>query len=306
MGVLRPIMSTPLKRRIDTKLKVWATEVFRATGNRRHVIGIFASSFNIRFYFYDRAGIIYTEALQIQNTEDAVDFVSAVISLSLVSPFNLGMEPFFAPSPRLPHHHPAFRPPPRFFNSWTDLSNAEGAIIQVDGVDFIIEDLIMSSGAIHGRGTTVFGVRPAPTVSSVSSDPLLLRKSARQADIRSRCPHSSLPQTLPPLDGRLILKLAWQVPSRQSEDALLRLAQEKGVEGVIKPYKSATLERLSKGFRGKLVPKKMYVDRELRVQILGPRSIPLKRVVDIQVFKEAFRSLVQGGFLSKLATLAPN
>ena len=276
-------------------LQQWATEVFRASGNRRHVIGIHASGFNIRFYFYDRAGVIYTRILDIEQDEDAALFVRAVLRLTMASPFVLGLDPFFAPSPRTPFHHPVSQLPLHLSHPSTSLTQTEGAVIRVEGVDFIVEDLIMSAGSLYGRGTTIFGVRP---IGSPSRPELPCSPSFHDCGSQGkhhRCHlHEFLPQTLPPLDGRLILKLAWQVPSRQSEDKLLQLAQEKGVENLIRLYKSTTLERLSKGFRGKLVPKKMYVDRELRIQVLGPRCIPLKRIGNIEDFKEAFRSLVRG------------
>lgn len=285
--------STPL---IDARLRMWATEVFSSCGNRRHVIGIHASCFDIRFYFFDRTGVIYTEALQIGQTADAVSFVAAIIGMSLVSPFQLGLDPFFAPSPRLPWCKPSpdVLSPTNFM--WTDLVHVEGAVVRVDGMDFVIEDLIMSSESIHGRGTTVFGVRPAVRADFVHSPSIQADSPSRRSvrETKPRLPHSSLANMASIDNGRLVLKLAWQIPSRQSEDVLLRLAEEKGVEGVIKLCKSSTLEPLSRGYRGKLVPRKMYVDRELRVQVLGPRCIPLKRVGDTKDFKEAFRALVRG------------
>ena len=288
----------PPRSRVDVKLRQWAAEVFRDAGNRRHVIGIHASAFDIRFYFYDRAGLVFTEPLQIQLEEDAAFFVSAVISLSMMSPIRLGLDPFFAPNRRTPYHSPGLHPPLRTQSTWADLNETEGAIVRVDGVDFVIEDLITATG-LYGRGTTIFGVRPAaPPDNQEFSSPAPPSHPSRT---RTRHAETSVPHSHPTLasnlaypEERLVLKLAWQVPSRQSEDELLKLAQEKGVEGVIKLYKSATLERLSEGFRGRLVPKKMYVDRELRVQVLGPRCIPLKRVSDTEDFKEAFRSLVRG------------
>ena len=270
-------------------LQQWATEVFSATGNHRHMIGMHASGFDVRLYFYDRAGVVYTRVLRIDEDQDAALFVRAVLRLTLASPLTLGLDPFFMPHPRCPYHFPIRQPPPGYESPWNSLSTPVGAVIQVEGVNFIVEDLIMSTGSLYGRGTTILGVRPAASPDAPEGPYL----SSPWAGIRNRRVHAES-QGVPPVDERLILKLAWQVPSRQSEEELLRLAQEKGVEGVIRLYKSATLERLSRGYRGRLVPRKMYVDRELRVQVLGPRCIPLKRVGNIEDFKEAFRSLVRG------------
>ena len=294
----------PPPPRLDEDLEEWAAEVFRASGNRRHLIGIQASGSDVRFYFYDRAGLIYTEALQLHLEEDAILFVGAVLSLSMISPLRLGLDPLFASTLRTPYHlNPGLPlPPSQPTSTWGSLTNPEGAMIRVDGVNFIVEDLIMSTGQLYGRGTTVFGIRPAlfPTLLITPDETPLPHRRTSQTKDPARSSHRQLHQSLMPLNGRLILKLAWQVPSRQSEDELLILAQAKGVDGVVKLYKSATLERLSIGFRGRLVPKKMYIDRELRVQILGPRCIPLRHVSDIEDFKEAFRSLVRGQSLSRL------
>lgn len=286
--------SIPSRPRLDSILKVWASEALHATANRRHLLGLHVSGLNMRFYIYDRAGIIYTQPLRIDHPDDALLFISAVLSLSMISPFNLGLEPFFAPTPRT-RYYDAIRPSKSSSSqlssvAWTDLEKVEGKTVNVDGQDFVIEDLIMSTMAIHGRGTTVYGVHPVPPTSSADpSSPYAQPKSSLRRSARLSNHHPPLP-----VEERLILKMSWQVTSRQSEDALLRLAEDKGVDGIIRLYKSEVVGRLSNSLRGKLVPKKMYVDRELRVQILGPRCIPLKRVGNIDDFKEAFRSLVRG------------
>lgn len=288
--------------RYDSFLERWASEALHATGNRRHIIGLLVSGFKMRFYFYDRAGAICTQPLDIENLNDARLFVGAIISLSMLSPFDLGLEPFFAPAPRTPFFctpiYSAAPSCPRTTSvSWTDLEKAQGKVVHVAGQDFIVEDLIMSTPSLFGRGTTVYGVRPAlptpyldPISHGLPSKPSLHQDDRRERRSFATSPHHS---TIP-IEEKLILKLSWQVLSRQSEDDLLRLAEERGVEGVIRLYKSAVVGRLSNGLRGKMVPKGLYIDRELRIQILGPRCIPLKRVGDVNDIKIAFRSLLKG------------
>ena len=76
----------------------------------------------------------------------------------------------------------------------------------------------------------------------------------------------------------VVVKLSWQLDSWHDEEALYRLAAERGVQGVSHLYRSATFSRLSHGFRGRLVDVTQFCDRELRVQVLGPLCIPLYRV----------------------------
>src|SRR6266849_10137555 len=43
-------------RKFDTELAANATRVFRATGNRRHVVGVYVHHLKARFCVYDRSG----------------------------------------------------------------------------------------------------------------------------------------------------------------------------------------------------------------------------------------------------------
>ena len=99
--------------------------------------------------------------------------------------------------------------------------------------------------------------------------------------------------------------MSWQLLSRQSEDAFLCLAESCGVEGVIRLYASTVAGRLSQGVRGRLAREDDYYDRELRVQVLGPRCTKLKNVKDIEDFKTAFRSLVRGESAHLVFALSP-
>lgn len=311
--------SEPPKPRLDSYLSACAANVFHATGNRRYILGIHASGLRIRFYMFDRAGVVYTLPLQLDQPRDARAFVSAILCLSLLSPIQLGLEPLFRVSslstPRL--------------SPYVSLSSATNSLVQVQDEEFVVEDLIKSVYGCHGRGTTIIGVRlgakPRTPTNQQPVDRRSRAKIPRKGLIRrlkftaqrkrksrkstsdpslSLHDHDSGLRASIPNGERLVMKLSWQIRSRQSEDALLLLAHEKGVEGVIRLYRSCVAGRLSDGPRGKLVPKGMYVDRELRVQILGPRCIPLKHVADLEDFKQAFRSLVTSKLISDLSHLA--
>ena len=298
----------PLSPRVDKYLAAVAAEMFKATGTRRHVLGLHASGVCVRFYMYDRAGVIYTHPLSLDYPRDVRAFISAVLSLSSLSPIQLGEDPLFG---NMTRPSPSCSPQRLSPSDQHTVPTAVEHTIQVEGDEFVVEDLIMSTWSLYGRGTTVFGVHPATKPQDGTCRQQSPRRSSRRRPTGTRKPstrrrannYSGPPEDFHehgagfratiPKGERLILKMSWQLPSRESEDALLRLAQKNGVEGVIRLYRSCVVDRLSTGLRGKLVPKGMYVDRELRVQILGPRCIPLKRVGDLEDFKDGFRSLVR-------------
>jgi hypothetical protein len=233
----------------DSELASNATRVFKATGNRRHVLGIYVHGMKVRFCLYDHAGTIYTTPLDLRS--DAQPIIAAFISLSFLDAFHLGLEPYLASkSPTSPS---------------TLLQGGANYVIEVDGVYFRTGPLL-HAGDIFGRATTVYEANFVPSGSS----------NAANIGVPSR----------------VALKMSWQTPTTRSEDELLRHAEECGVQGVARLYRSAVTHRVSEGFRSKLVPPAMYADRELRIQIIGPLARPLYEVSDIEVFKTAFRSLV--------------
>ena len=149
---------------------------------------------------------------------------------------------------------------------WWSIEHHE---IEVEGEKFQLLDVIHLGSSLYGRGTSVYGAR---------------RISAADARDPSDVPDS------------VIVKCAWQPVSKHYEDELFRIAQAHGVDGVARLYASATVGRLSQGVRHKLCSQRYYQDRELRVQVMGPRCTPLYRVKDEDVFKKAFLSLVKGAY----------
>ena len=156
---------------------------------------------------------------------------------------------------------PRSNPSPPIFNT------VEGWMIQVQGSTFTISEALHSAEELYGRGTAVFSV-------------------TSRAVNESSGPH--------PLPRKVVLKLSWQLTSWHDEDALYRLAAEHGVQGISHLYRSASLSRLSHGFRGRLVDGTHFCDRELRAQVLGPLCVPLYRVKSLDDFKKAFIALVKG------------
>ena len=282
----------------DGALDAYVSDVLHLAANRRHIYGIHVSGLHIRFYYYDRVGVIKTTPLHLES--DARLIISTLLRLQTLDAFQLGVEPFFHPRPVHPR-------------SSRDLfSSVVGQVVEVEGRRFKITDVISSSFSRFGRGTTVYGaalvgdgkgkersqkVAPSPP-TRVAPNPT--RKSARISAQRKNAP-SKQTRGAPLDDGAtvdpnesLVLKMSWQLRSRHSEDDFLRLAAAEGVEGVIRLYGATTVECLSDGARGRLVRTDEYHDRELRIQVLGPRCSKLKNVKDVEHFKTAFRSLVQG------------
>ena len=275
----------------------YASDVFHLSANRRHIYGIHVSGLHIRFYYYDRAGVIKTTPLHLESDARAV--VSTLLRLQTLDAFQLGVESFFHPRPVYP------------WPSGNIFSSIVGQVVEVEARRFKITDIISSSFSRFGRGTSVYGAvlvsdakgkaqKAAPPPPSRTA-PNPIRKSARisaqQKPVlpKQRAQDAAVDASLT-IDPNepLVLKMSWQLRSRQSEDALLRLAAAEGVEGLIRLYGSTTVGCLSHGVRGQLLRPDEYHDRELRVQILGPRCTKLKNVKDVEHFKTAFRSLVQG------------
>ena len=244
-------------RKFDSELSENATRIFRATGNRRHVIGVYVKRMKVRFCFYDRAGTIYTTPLDLRS--DAQCIIAAIISLSFLDAFSLGLEPYLAANT------PAA--PSRLLQGGKNYS------IEVDGL-CLCTDSLLHAGEMFGRATAVFSATIMPRESSSVA-------------------LSALGMDVPP---RVVLKMSWHTPSSHSEAEFLRLAEKRGVQGVARLYRSTIAHRVSEGLRSRLVPALMYADRELRIQVIGPLARPLYEVDNLETFKTAFRSLVKSAF----------
>jgi len=143
----------------DNELFANASRVFKATGNRRHILGIYVKRTRVRFCFYDRAGTIYTTPLDFRD--DAPRIIAAFISLSFLDAFSLGLEPYLAAKANVP--------PSRL------LQGGENYVVDVDGVTFRTNSLIYA-GEMFARGTVVFEAalsenQPRKSTSTVDIPP---------------------------------------------------------------------------------------------------------------------------------------
>ena len=247
-------------KKFDTELSETATRVFRATGNRRHIVGVHVRRMKVRFCFYDRAGTIYTTPLDLRS--NAQHIIAAIISLSFLDAFSLGLEPYLAA--KTPTD------PSRLLQGGNNYS------VEVDGLR-LRTDSLLHAGEMFGRATAVFSATLMPAESSSAA-------------------LSALGMNVP---SRVVVKMSWHTSSSHSEGGLLRLAEKCGVQGVARLYRSTISHRVSEGPRSRLVPAPMYADRELRIQVIGPLARPLYEVDNLETFKAAFRSLVKSTFVNR-------
>lgn len=249
--------SRPISRvKPPEELSRSAEEVFSAQGNRRHLLGISFAKLDARFWYFDRAGSVRSSKIKIDDPA----FISTFLRLLFVDSQQLGHEETFATPPNL-----------EYTSSSPAFVIENGSLVIIQSTKFQVLETIHSSRELYGRGTAVYAAELAQSLDELYVDPKL--------------------ETFP---NRVVVKFAWQLTEWDDEDSLYRLAAEHDVQGVARLYRSACITRLSRGFRGKLVDAALYLDRELRVQVIGPHCIPLYQVRDVEAFKKAFISLVTG------------
>jgi len=185
---------------------------------------------------------------------NAVEIASTVMRLVLSSAAVFGLEPIIQSS-----------------SPWDAFESVKGSYVIVDGLGFVLEDTLHVSRELEGRGTVVLTAR---------------KRVEHEEEVNFH--EASIPMNV-------IIKFSWQDLAAQSEDVFFRKAQECGVEGIARLYCSSRPASLSTGPRRLLglISGVHYHDRELRIQVMGPLCIPPYRVKEIEVFKTAFRSLVE-------------
>jgi hypothetical protein len=245
-----------------------ALEMFSALGNRRHLLGISVAGLQGRFWYFDRAGTVSTEEINISD----LSFVATLLRMLFATPYHLGFEHSFeAPLEDLPHTESGNIV--RQAQTWPHFNDIKGYRIVFMGHTFILNHVLHSSRCLYGRGTAVYMARAHPTASN--SDPGTPNLKAR------------------PMPDTVVLKLSWSTVRESNEGELLELANEAGVEGIPELWTARHIRRLSSGARGRLSDSSQYEDRELRVQVMTPLCIPLHRVSNAFELKHAFISLVK-------------
>lgn len=246
-------------------------QAFSGLGNRRHAIGMVVQGFEVQIYYFDRVGCISSsDTLDMSHDGDLVRFVAIIINLSILPASGLGLEPSII----LPEATAVSSP----FGSIFDCQ------IRVLGRPFQLKKVLHSSDGLYGRGTAVYSAHPLPS-------PLNLFRPGDMPD-----------EGLPDL---VVVKLSWQETSQESEDRLFLIARQHNIQGLAQMYRSSVGEALSSGIRGALLSSRKddYVDRELRIQVMGPMCMPLYKVERLEDFKLAFISLLKSR-LSRFSQLA--
>lgn len=232
-------------------------------------------------------------------TDDIVQIVALLISISLSDDERLGFESFFLP-PTLPlvPAPSSSRPSEQTSSSSSPHNGLEDYRVVVQGHTFALDKILHREHELYGRGTFVY---KANYIDSPDDRFLFYNP------------------TPIPIPRVVVIKLSWQlVDQRTPEDELLRIAGQHNVKGIPTLYVSSIIGNLSKGVRGDIVsalsehgeiisynPKSgkitilkdaqmSFHDRELCVQVMGPLCTPLYEVTDLNTFKAAFISLVKG------------
>lgn len=263
-GSDRPTPHKGRALRPPEELSRMAQETLSAMGNRRHVLAITISDIVVRFWYFDRAGTIRTVPTKINDAS----FIRAFMRLVYADASHIGFEDTFELPVDVENVLPSS-------TTW----DVVGSRVVIQNSAFAVYEKLHSALELHGRGTAVYAARSLTPVHPMDSNTLALR---------------SLPE-------KVAVKLSWQLTDWNPEDALYRLAEAQGVRGISRLYRSASIVRLSQGFRGRLVKTSQYRDRELRAQVMGPLAVPLLRVKDLDTFKAAFKSLVEGMFMASTA-----
>lgn len=122
-------------------LDMYAAKVFDTLGNRRHHFGIVLSGLELRFWYFDRAGKIYSTPVHLLR--DKVQIARMFIAFSYCDMTFFGLEPCIE-SPNPVHTVP---------------TSLVGHQCIINEHSFTIDRPLHISSGIFGRGTTVFAAR---------------------------------------------------------------------------------------------------------------------------------------------------
>ena len=106
------------------------------------------------------------------------------------------------------------------------------------------------------------------------------------------------------IDDAVFVELQWPLADSPRADEFVHLAGEKNNEDAsgFLLYASAVITRLSDGVRGSIFPggvDRLYLDRELRVQVFGPLSTTSSGVNfnDLNGLREMYTSIVKCSYI---------
>lgn len=249
----------------------FARKAFSETGVRRHVLGVSVRGPKIAFCYYDRAGSVCSSWMHLVN--DTADVVTALALIALGDREQLGFEPFIQAPVDAP------------------MDSIKGCTVDLSGQKYVLDRVIHASYTLFGRDTTYHAAHPVqdPDVVMIGGDELA-----------------------PPKE--VMIRLSWQAarPSDEgamsdddevepdAEDDLFNDVNARGVEGVARLHSSHLVKRLStSGVRARVGPgaTATYKDRELQVLVFKDVCMPLHCIANMEDFKIAFQSLIQGLFL---------
>lgn len=281
-----PPPSGPVVVQDDLWMSRYASEAINELGNRRHMIGILVEGYEIRFFYFDRAGSIRTSKLHLLHDPEKI--MAAIVNISLLTVEQLGLQAMKSPDPAA-------------VNKGT-FRNIRGCEVSVDGMRYSIVDILHQDRNLYGRGTIVWSALTRRNASEKDKAVVLydehLTDEARATDDRNRAEKEDKLAKIP--EG-VVLKLSWQLVSKPSDDDLYDIAHKRGVNNIATLYGSRVAGRLSDGPRDSLVSREFYQDRVLRVQVFGPVYEPIWKLSSVDQYKRAFIGCVNGTFVNLIS-----
>ena len=232
-------------------------DVFAAPGCRRHILALSFDQLFAYLWYFDRAGSIRSERIPTLD----IRFIATVLRLGLPDRRQAGFEPQIMT--------PAYG----LMGPGVDIA---GYRMVVEGGEFVFNSVVRSGE--YPSGKTVYLAHDA------SGD-------------RSRRDSAGATGA----GDMVFVELQWPLSDSPRADELVRVVAENNRnEGSFCLYASDVFTRLSDDVRGSIFPggaDRLYLDRELRVQVFGPLSTSGVDFKDHDGLREMYSSVVKCSYM---------
>ena len=233
-------------------------DVFTAPGCRRHILALSFDQLHVHLWYFDHAGSVYSEMIPILD----IRFIATVLRIGISDRRQAGFEPRIRP--------PAYG----VAGPGVDIS---GYRMVVQGREFVLDTVIQAEVCTLGK--TVYLAhracrdQPGDTTNAAG------------------------------MDDAVFVELQWPLADSPRADELVHLAVEnnnRDASGFLL-YASAVITRLSDGVRGSIFPggaDRLYLDRELRVQVFGPLpTSSAEDFNDLSDLRELYASIAKCSYI---------
>jgi len=238
-------------------------DVFAAPGCRRHILTLSFDQLHVHLWYFDRAGSVNSEMIPILD----IRFIAAILRIGISDRRQAGFEPRILP--------PAYG----VTGPGVDIS---GYRMVVQGREFVLDTVIQAE--VYTLGKTVY----------------LAHRACRDE------PGDTT--NVAGIDDAVFVELQWPLADSPRADEFVHLAVENnnGDASGFLLYASAVITRLSDGVRGSIFPggaDRLYLDRELRVQVFGPLSTSGLDFKDLNGLREMYTSIVKCSYICSALSL---